>query len=595
MRTVVKFIALVSALIISNVSFASSLIDRFKSFNPATDPELISEALDIKDPGMCLWVAGVGSTLSMHKDYSQAIEVLQHAASICKEPSGIANAYFHLSTVYTQLEDWDKVELSISKQVQAYGGEDNLQEYVKPMISSTRMWLHKGKGDVEKALHFSNKTLKLYGDAYGSFSMQYLMQASLHGMMLNDSKQYKKAKKILKKNISAIKEFGTNNVAMASYSKTMIVMAKMQLAFSYLKMKQYEKSKEIYEELVSDSDENLSLVGVNLAYVYEKLGDLSSAIKFYEETLKYAEKMGSKKSEMYHISLLGLFLAQVRNGDMNDALESMRKLVDIEEEILSKAYYLRLASHQSAVVKQYITSYHSVLSMVNTYYEHDEKIIKFAYELMLNRKGLLFDIQSLQLEAAAVNLNPRDKKIWKKIVSIQTKIKKIESEASNPELTSSLRDEVNELEIKLSKTNNKISQHIKRVKVSLQSVASKMPNDTLLIEFVKVQDYGWKLGEWTDNSRYIAFTIDGNKNVELIDFGKASIIDKEITKLGKQLDIELEIINGRSNPKIYSKLYSSLLDPILKSKTNIKSLIISLDGEINLVPFGALRLPMVST
>jgi CHAT domain-containing protein len=112
---------------------------------------------------------------------------------------------------------------------------------------------------------------------------------------------------------------------------------------------------------------------------------------------------------------------------------------------------------------------------------------------------------------------------------------------------------------------------------------------------VHIQDWDEKAAAWADTSMYLAFVLTPDNQVRMADLGDAQKIDaKIITTLATINDPnywqDLEGYSHRADAAL-SELYRLLFQPLAPVVGSHQQLLVSPDGEMNKVPFAALRAP----
>jgi len=133
------------------------------------------------------------------------------------------------------------------------------------------------------------------------------------------------------------------------------------------------------------------------------------------------------------------------------------------------------------------------------------------------------------------------------------------------------------------------SEHIGALSpVSVEDVDNRMPNNALLLEYIRYSETlpgsGGSVGQSSD--RYALFAVAQGKPAELYDLGEAG----EVDKLVERFQVAVTSWKEEDFRPLSRKLFERILGPIagrLRSSSNT-ILFISPDSELNVVPFAAL-------
>ena len=171
-----------------------------------------------------------------------------------------------------------------------------------------------------------------------------------------------------------------------------------------------------------------------------------------------------------------------------------------------------------------------------------------------------------------------------KIVSekLRELTQKISSKDLSIEERKKLKKQKNNLERKLYRLLPELKPRI----VSVSEVAEVIPEDGILVEFIKYSPFnGANSGyeKWEDE-RYLALTLTKNERIEVIDLGLAETIENKI-KIAIKASEEV-LIDAQKLWDDVGKLVLKPLEEIINQKT---ILFISPDAELNRIPFAAIN------
>ena len=159
------------------------------------------------------------------------------------------------------------------------------------------------------------------------------------------------------------------------------------------------------------------------------------------------------------------------------------------------------------------------------------------------------------------------------------------------------RQAIADLQVAIAKEEEFLVQHsgvaaqeLAQRQVTAQKVAAHLPAESALVEFVRTQD--WHEKKDRVHERYLAFVLTSDNRVMLVDLGEAAEIDTAINETLAAIsntDIRSQAsVRGRCEAR---GVDGQLFLPLVASVGTSKRLIVSPDGELNRVPFAALRTP----
>jgi len=130
-------------------------------------------------------------------------------------------------------------------------------------------------------------------------------------------------------------------------------------------------------------------------------------------------------------------------------------------------------------------------------------------------------------------------------------------------------------------------------KSELKDFQDLVPKDAALVEIVKYRPPKAqpKFNDWWDEWHYAAAVFKPNGNPQWVALGKADKIDASVARLrnalaDKNAAQRVDVTNAQQASRVVDQQVMAKIRPLLG---NAKHLLISADGELNLVPFEALR------
>jgi CHAT domain-containing protein len=127
--------------------------------------------------------------------------------------------------------------------------------------------------------------------------------------------------------------------------------------------------------------------------------------------------------------------------------------------------------------------------------------------------------------------------------------------------------------------------------VLIADVAKALPADGVLVEFQKYQLFGISksLSKQWGSAQYLALVLKPNGSITAINLGPAAAIDATIHK-----GLTSTAQGYSDAPEIWAKLTKQVLQPLEPHLSGSKQWFLSLDGELNRVPFAAIPAPQNS-
>src|SRR5919106_146165 len=340
----------------------------------------------------------------------------------------------------------------------------------------------------------------------------------------------------------------------------------------------------------------------NLATLYDSMGDYPKALPLYQRALAIREKQLGPEHLDTALSLNNLALMYVSLGDYPKAFEFSQAALNVENHAWAKVFAIASEHQKLQFVHQSQNGYLATLSLIHRHFQKDPPALRFGLESVLRRKGNVLDAQSQSSATLAASLKGETLESWQRLIQHQSNLAHLLLSGPGKQSTNAYQQAIVELEAAIAKEEQFLLQHSSQVSqvlpqptVTAEMLAKRLPPDSVLVEFVHIRDWDEKAAEWADTSRYLAFVLTPDNQVRMVDLGDAQQIDtKIITTLETIYDpdywLDLEGYSHRADAAL-SELYRLLFQPLAPAVGSHQQLLVSPDGELNKVPFAALRAP----
>lgn len=216
---------------------------------------------------------------------------------------------------------------------------------------------------------------------------------------------------------------------------------------------------------------------------------------------------------------------------------------------------------------------------------------KFALTTILRRKGRVLDALIDNMAVLRRRLKPEDISLLDQLSSARTQLSTLTLNGPGSSNASEYKSEMNRLEDGVQELESKVSARSAAFRsvsqaVSIEGVQSKIPVGAVLLEIVSYRpvDLKSKLTERFGAPHYAAYVLKQDGDPTWADLGVTSAIDAEI----KDLRIALSDPKSSDVARIGRALDEKVMRPVRKLMGNADVILVSPDGALNIVPFGAL-------
>jgi CHAT domain-containing protein len=222
---------------------------------------------------------------------------------------------------------------------------------------------------------------------------------------------------------------------------------------------------------------------------------------------------------------------------------------------------------------------------------HDPAATELAAQMILQRKGRVLDAVADNMTALRRRLEPEDQKLLTALSSVTAELAKAALHGPGQTPPEQYRQQLETLESRKEQLETEISRRTAGYyqpagSVTLAAVRKAIPAGCVLLEFAVYEPYDFhqpkRLG--ATPLRYVVYAIPAQGEVRSQDLGAAKDIDNQIDAYRQALRDP----KRTDSRELARSLNQTLLAPLESMGLDGKHLIISPDGELNLLPFESL-------
>lgn len=530
-------------------------------------------------------------------DHAQSEQLNLLALSLREKAAGpeslaAASSLFSLAVLYRSTNDLPKAEQMFLRALairEKLLGPDHLE--VSSLLNYLGL-LYYGAGDYSSAEPILQRSLAIKEKVLGPNHRQVAMTLNNLGLVEWKRKNYEKAEAYYQRALSVFeKATGPESDGVAGIFHNLGIIYK-EAGHDYAKAEEYYKrALAIWEKLFGEDSVGTGDAVASLGILYEAMGDYDRAEKFHLRALAIRERVQGPNNQYTVLVLRSLANFYAIKGDINRSIEYQRRISAIEEKIIP--LNLTIGSERQKITyftqmqrPDRVISFHVGLAPDN------QAARDLAATTVLQRKGRVLDALSENLSALRRRFSAQDQALLDSLSDMNSRLARLVLSKPQKMSPEEHQNQIKALEGEREKLEAEISRrsagfYVGSQPVTLAAVRAAIPSDAALVEFAVYQPFDWKAAEIKTaygEPHYVAYVIRNQGEVRWAELGAAKEIDSAVDAWRQALrDPQRNDVQ-----RLARTVDEKVMQPVRALTGDATQLLISPDGELNLIPFAAL-------
>ena len=530
-------------------------------------------------------------------DHAQAEQLNQRALSIREKAAGTdslaaASSLLNLAILYRTTNDLPKSEQLFLKALairEKLLGSDHME--VSILLNFLGL-LYYGAGDYNSAEPILRRSLAIKEKLLEPNHRQIAVALNNLGLVEWKKGDYEKAETYHRRAMGVYeKATGPESNGVASSFHNLGIIYK-EASQNYAKAEEhYRQALTIWEKIYGEYNASTANAVTSLGILYEALGDYERAEKFHLRAQAIYERVLGPNNHYTILSLRGLADVYAVKGDVDRSMEYQRRISAIEEKIIP--LNLTIGSERQKIA--YFTQLQKPDTLISFHVRlarDDGAARDMAATKVLQRKGRVLDALSESRAALRRRFSTQDQALLDSLGDLNSRLARLVLGGPQKMSPEEHQNQIKALEGEREKLEAEISRRSTGFyegshPVTLAAVRAAIPSDAALIEFaayrpvdLKAVDDKTRYGE----PRYVAYIIRHQGKAHWVELGAAKEIDGAVDVLRQALRDP-----RRTDVRQLARAVDEkLMRPVRALVGDATQLLVSPDGELNLMPFAAL-------
>ncbi|WAN69595.1 tetratricopeptide repeat protein [Moorena producens JHB] len=372
------------------------------------------------------------------------------------------------------------------------------------------------------------------------------------------------------------------------------------LAGLYFSQGQYQQAEPLYRQALELKKRRLGAdhphVATslnNLAALYDSQGRYQQAEPLYRQALELRKRQLGADHPHIALSLNNLAELYHAQGKITPALELFEQGLEVEERNLHSNLVAGPEPQKRKYLDTISDSTYQVISLHLNAAPNNPKAARLALTTVLRRKGRLLDFITNSQQILRQSLDPESQRLLEDLNATRTQLANlIYNRLRNlpledyQERLNSLSEQANQLEDKISRRSPDF--RTTNQSVTLEAIQKLIPANTALVELVKYRPFNPKAekNKRLGLPRYAAYVLHSQGDPQGIDLGEVELIEPDLELF--RLSLQDQDTPTAQLKQAARQVDQKLMEPVRQRLGSIRHILLSPDGELNLIPFEAL-------
>src|SRR6266508_1201029 len=354
----------------------------------------------------------------------------------------------------------------------------------------------------------------------------------------------------------------------------------------------FQRALDIYEKALGPESPDVADSLNILARIYCDKGDYAKAEPLFQRALAIYEKaLGPEHPDVAEFLNLLARLYEAR-GDLTLAVTFQSRANEVSERNIALNLVTGSERQKLAYLATLLAQTDQIISLHARSAPDDSTARSLAATTILQRKGRVLDAMSDSIEARRRAASPQDRALFDKLKDIRSQQARLVFGGLQRTTPAEYQNQIRNLAEQAEKLEDEISRRSDKFRaeyqpVTLDAIQSAIPARAALIEFYSYHPFNAKSArpaEAFGQPRYVAYVLRQQGEARWVDLGEAAPIDRAVTALRQALGST----NRADVKQLARALDEKVMRPVRKLVGDIRTLLLSPDGALNLIPFGAL-------
>jgi len=412
------------------------------------------------------------------------------------------------------------------------------------------------------------------------------------------TRRYKEAEPLMKRTLEITERaFGREHPKVAASLNNLAELYNSMEKYSEAEPL-FKRSLKITEKLFGREHPDAAMGLNNLAELYRFRGRYAESGPLYERSIAILEKNFGDDHPRIASSLHNLAKLRAATGLHTEAHALFSRSALVGDRVKESAFLILPEKEKLEYINQNTYRIETFISHTSSHMTAAGASMEDALNAWIKWKGSVLEAQGRYIDALATSGDPKVQKMLMELTAVRREMARLQisgpGKAGPDEYkkrVASLEKKKQELEEALMAANADFFREKKARRADVKTLSSAMPEGSAYLDYARVRPYDFsKPRKAFGKPHYLLFILipGDTPMVKLLDLGPASDIDRHIRAYLKEMGkarTEGKLPDETKLGKTAAALYGLLVKPAGTFIEGKKHLIVSPDGNLNLIPF----------
>ncbi|MBE7385088.1 MAG: tetratricopeptide repeat protein [Leptolyngbya sp. SIO1E4] len=571
--------------------------------------EILRGQLGERHPDVATNLNNLAGLYQVQGRYGEAETLFQQALEIYQEQLGkhhpdVATNLSNLAGLYQVQGRYGEAETLFQQALEIQ--REQLEEHDPNFATSLNNLanLHRLQGRYGEAETLFQQALEIYQEQLGKHHPDVATSLNNLAALYQVQGRYGEAEPLFQQALEIRREhLGEHHPILATSLNNLAVLYTDQ---GYYREAEplFQQALEIQREQLGEHHPDVATSLNNLALLYHEQGRFGEAEPLFQQALEIRrEHLGEHYPDVATSlnNLAGLYDAQGRHGE---AIPYLKAGLEIEEWNLELNLVTLTETQRQAYAATIAHTTDRAVSLSLQANDAAPDAQPLALTTLLRRKGRVLDTGTNSLQVLRQNLTPADQVTLDEFTTVRQQLATLTFNPPADLPPEQYRSQLAQLEAQAADLEKTLAQRsavfrAETEPVEIAAVQAQIPANGVLIEFTRYRPFNAaNPTNFWGNDRYAVYLLFPDGRIEAIDLGDAAEIDAAVQSFTRLLqdrstDLKRTGAAPRIRPGVVEQVTGDIktlvFDPIAPYLQDTKHLLISPDGQLNLLPFEALQ------